>query len=165
MDPRHSDPVCVLTDLVIGTPAFLANLLYKPLAVAMEPVGLNMRGPGVISVAATVAPGLPQRPDPRILNDAIPLFYIGRNLDGFWVTRDADGTVGGIFLRKQSALNFAKRNADSRGCATMFLPERFELGIENKGNPLVAHIATTKRVLTRLLTKLTHFIGAATRRD
>ena len=165
MDPRLSDPVSVLADLAIGTPTFLANLLHRPLAVAMKPVGLNMSGPNVIPVAATVATGLPQRPDPRILNDAIPLFYIGRNLDGFWVARDADGKVGGIFLRKQSALNFAKRNADPWGCATMFLSERFELGIENKGNPLVAHIATTKGVLTRLLTKLTHFIGAATRRD
>ena len=61
--------------------------------------------------AATVMPlvrpasatRLPQRPDPSILSEAIPLFFIGQNRDGFWVARDADGRVGGIFLLKQSA--------------------------------------------------------------
>lgn len=165
MDPRLSNPVSVLAALALGTPTFFANSLHRPHAVAVKPVDLNMCGLGVIPVAATAATGLPQRPDPSILNEAIPLFYIGQNLDGFWVARDANGQVGGIFLRKQSALNFANRNADPWGCATMFLSERLELDIENKGNPLVAHFANTKRVLTRLVTKLTFFIGVATRRD
>ena len=105
----------------------------------------------------------PQRPDPSILSDAIPLFFIGRNRDGFWVARNADGRVGGIFLRKQSALKFADRNAPPVGCAKMFLSGRFELDIENKGNPLVACLGAAKRVLTRLAPRLTAFV--AQRRD
>jgi hypothetical protein len=108
---------------------------------------------------------LPQRPDPSIISDAIPLFFIGRNRDGFWVARDADGRVGGIFLLKQSALKFAHRSAQPAGCATMFLPERFELDIENKGNPLIARVDVAKRVLTRLAPRLTSFRGTATRQD
>jgi hypothetical protein len=108
---------------------------------------------------------LPQRPDPSILNEAIPLFFIGRNRDGFWVARGADGRVGGIFVRKQSALQFANRNAPPVGCAKMFLSGRFELDIENKGNPLVARLGAAKRVLTRLAQRLTAFVGTATRQD
>ena len=108
---------------------------------------------------------LPQRPDPSILSDAIPLFFIGQNRDGFWVARDADGRVGGIFVLKQSALKFADKNAPPVGCAKMFLSERFELDIENKGNPLVARLGAAKRVLTRLARRLTAFVGTATRQD
>ena len=100
-----------------------------------------------------------QRPDPSILSNAIPLFFIGQNREGFWVARDADGRVGGIFLRKQSALKFADRNAPPVGCAKMFLSERFELDIENKGNPLVARLGAAKRVLTRLAPRLTAFVA------
>ena len=106
---------------------------------------------------------LPQRPDPSILSDAIPLFFIGQNRDGFWVARDADGRVGGIFVFKQSALQFADKNAPPVGCAKMFLSERFELDIENKGNPLVARLGAAKRVLTRVARRLTAFVGTATR--
>jgi hypothetical protein len=105
---------------------------------------------------------LPQRPDPSILSDAIPLFFIGRNRDGFWVARDADARVGGIFVLKQSALQFADKNAPPVGCAKMFLSERFELDIENKGNPLVARLGAAKRVLTRLARRLTAFVGTPT---
>jgi hypothetical protein len=125
-----------------------------------------MRAPSIIPpVEPAAATRLPQRPDPSILSEAIPLFFIGQNRDGFWVARDVDGRVGGIFLRKQSALKFADRNAPPAGCATMFLSERFELDIENKGNPLVAHLGAAKRVLTRLAPRLTAFIGTATPQD
>ncbi len=93
---------------------------------------------------------LPPRPDPEILSEAIPLFFIGRNEDGFWVAREADGRIGGIFLRKQSALRFANRSAQPGGCATMFLSERFELDVENKGNPFVAHLAAARRIVSQL---------------
>jgi hypothetical protein len=142
MDARLSNPASIVA---VETPTSCANSLHRRFAVA--------------------ATGLPPRPDPSILNEAIPLFYVGQNLDGFWVARAADGQVGGIFLRKQSALNFANRNADPRGCATMYPSERFELDIENKGNPLIAHVATTKRALRRLVMKLPFFIGAAPRRN
>ena len=58
---------------------------------------------------------LPPRPDPEVLSEAITLFFIGRNQDGFWVAREADGRTGGIFLCKRSALRFANRNAQPEG--------------------------------------------------
>ena len=93
---------------------------------------------------------LPPRPSSEILSEAIPLFFIGRNEDGFWVARESDGRIGGIFLRKRSALRFANRSAQPGGCAIMFLSERLELDVENKGNPLVAHLAAAKRIVSRL---------------
>jgi hypothetical protein len=125
-----------------------------------------MRAPSIIPpVEPGAATRPPRRPDPRILCEAIPLFFIGQNRDGFWVARDADGRVGGIFLRKQSALKFADKNAPPVGCAKMVLSGRFELDIENKGNPLVARLGAAKRVLTRLAQRPTAFIGTATRQD
>jgi hypothetical protein len=78
--------------------------------------------------------------DPGIVNEAIPAFFVGRNKEGFWVARDAKARIGGIFLLENSALSFAKRNSWPAGCATIFPSERFELDLENKGNPLVAHL-------------------------
>jgi hypothetical protein len=88
---------------------------------------------------ATVAAQFPPL-DPGIVNEAIPAFFIGRNKEGFWVARDAKGQIGGIFLLENSALSFARRNSWPAGCATIFPSERFELDLENKGNPLVAHL-------------------------
>jgi hypothetical protein len=78
--------------------------------------------------------------DPGVVSEAIPAFFIGRNKAGFWVARDTKGQIGGIFLIENSALSFAKRNSWPAGCATIFPSERFELDLENKGNPLVAHL-------------------------
>src|ERR1700681_4300153 len=78
--------------------------------------------------------------DPGIVNEAIPAFFIGRNKEGFWVARDARGRIGGIFLLENSALSFARRNSRPAGCATIFPSERFELDLENKGNPLAAQL-------------------------
>jgi len=47
----------------------------------------------------------------------------------------------------------------------MFLSERFELDIENKGNSLIAHFGAAKRILTRLTPRLATFISNAVRRD
>jgi hypothetical protein len=68
-------------------------------------------------------------------------------------------------LLKQSALKFAHRSAQPAGCAKMFLSERFELDIENKGNPLIARLGAAKRVLTRLAPRLISFRDTATRQD
>src|ERR1700674_2665993 len=76
--------------------------------------------------------------DPGIVNEAIPAFFIGRNKEGFWVARDAKGQIGGIFLLEESAVSFARRNSLPSGCATIYPSERFELDLENDGNPLVA---------------------------
>jgi hypothetical protein len=94
----------------------------------------------------------PSRPDPDVLSEAIPLFLIFRNKGGLWVARESEGRVGGVFLRKQSALRFAQRNTQPGGCATMFLSESFELDIENKGKPLLARLG----VATQFLLGLAH---------
>ena len=78
--------------------------------------------------------------DPGIVSEAIPAFFIGRNKEGFWVARDAKGQIGGIFLLENSALSFARKNSQPTGCATIFPSERFELDLENNGNPLVGHL-------------------------
>jgi hypothetical protein len=65
-----------------------------------------------------VSPAL-QRPDSTILNDAIPMFAIGRNKDGMWIACDCDESGWGAFWFKRSAVRFAKRT--SPGCALMFV--------------------------------------------
>ena len=107
---------------------------------------------------------LPPRPSAEILSEAIPLFFLGRNKDGFWIARESDGQIGGIFLRKQSALRFANRNAQPGGCATMFLSERFELDVENKGNPLVARLAGARRIVLRLAQRTAPWVAAMAKR-
>jgi hypothetical protein len=86
--------------------------------------------------------------DPGIVNEAIPAFFIGRNKEGFWVARDVNGQIGGIFLLESSALSFARRNSEPKGCATIYPSERFELDLENDGNLLIGHLGSLKR-LTR----------------
>jgi hypothetical protein len=98
-----------------------------------------------------------RRPGPDVLNEAIPVVFIGRNRDGFWVARDADGKFGGLFWRKQSALRFAKTVA-STGCATVFPQARFELDIEHAGSPLIAHAGSARRFLTRHMRQLIYTI-------
>src|ERR1700733_13161189 len=83
--------------------------------------------------AASTTTQLPRRPDASALSEAIPLFYIGRNKSGLWVVREAAGRSGGLFLFKQSAARFARRQSEPAGCAMMFLAEPFELDIENQG--------------------------------
>jgi hypothetical protein len=95
--------------------------------------------------------------DPGILSASIPAFFIGRNKQGFWVARDARGRIGGVFLLANSALSFARRNSAPTGCATIFPSERFELDLENRGNPLVAPLG----LLLRLTERLRQRIGAS----
>ncbi len=78
--------------------------------------------------------------DPDIVSEAIPAFFIGRNNDGFWVARDVKGRIGGVFLFETSALSFARRTAAPTGCATIFPSQRFELDLENKGNPFIPQL-------------------------
>jgi hypothetical protein len=94
------------------------------------------------------------RPGPDVLSRSIPVVFIGRNRDGFWVARDADGKFGGLFWRKGSALHFAKTNAGPAGCAALFPQDRFELDLENHGNPLLAGLAAAKLFLGRQLRRL-----------
>ncbi len=114
------------------------------------------------AVAADMSAGLARaavrsfdRPGADVLNEAIPVVFIGRNRDGLWVVRDAAGKFGGLFWRKASALRFAQRSAATTGCATVFPRARFELDIENACNPLVVR---AKRALTRQINQFSEAI-------
>ena len=100
------------------------------------------------------------RPDSQVLSTAIPLFYIGQNMHGFWVVREAEGRNGGLFLRRQSALGFA-RDCEPAGCATMFLGEPLELDVENEGNRLIAPITAAIEFTARRLPAVATFVGLA----
>jgi hypothetical protein len=95
---------------------------------------------------------------PRSHSEAIPAFFIGRNKDGFWIARDAKGRIGGIFLLENSALSFAKRHNQPGGCATIFPSHRFELDLENNGNPLALQLGS----LMRLRRRAAAFVGKVT---
>jgi hypothetical protein len=101
---------------------------------------------------SAVAPFL--RPGVEVLSEAIPVFFIGRNREGFWVARDTDGRSGGLFWRREAALRFAQRSAAPARCAMVFPQARFELDIENAGDPLVTCIATARRLLVRQVLRL-----------
>lgn len=95
-----------------------------------------------------------ERPAVDVVSAAIPVVFIGRNRDGLWVARDAEGKFGGLFWRKESALRFAQRCAATTGYATVFPQARFELDIENAGNPLVGHGGSARRIVTRQLHRI-----------
>ncbi len=101
-------------------------------------------GPAPDQPATLTAPFQPLGPE--IVNPAIPSFFIGRNNEGFWLARDVKGQTGGIFLFESSALAFARRNAWPLGCATIFPSERFELDLENQGNPFIAYLRPLMRL-------------------
>jgi hypothetical protein len=109
-----------------------------------------------LNVGESPAPnysGLPtpfQPLDPDVLNASIPAFFIGRDSEGFWLARDVRGESGGIFLLRSSALAFARRISGRAGCATIFPSERFELDVENDGNPLITYLKPLFRLLTLL---------------
>jgi len=121
----------------------------------------SARGPAVRLIAenretAAKAPAkFPQRPDLQALSESIPLFYICQNRHGFWIARDVKGRRGGLFLRRQSALAFARRESAPTGCAIMQLDAPIELDVENQGSriaaPLLAALAGTMIVEWRKL--------------
>ncbi len=93
----------------------------------------------------------PRRPDGGTFSESIPLFFIGRNGRGLWIAREAEGRTGGVFLFKQSALRFAKKNSAPFPCATMVLAERFELDVENRGNRFVPWLGAVLRKAARII--------------
>jgi hypothetical protein len=101
-----------------------------------------------------------QRPGPEVLSEAIPVVFVGRNRDGFWVARDADARFGGLFWRKQAALDFAKTNAAPGGYAAVFPLARFELDMENRGNPLAGSLGIARRFLVRQAQRLARKLSA-----
>lgn len=97
--------------------------------------------------------------DPGIVSEAIPAFFIGRNKEGFWVARDAKGTIGGLFLFKNSALSFAKSNSPPTRCATIHPSHRFELDLENRGNALFPYLGPLKRFAMRARLRIAALFG------
>jgi hypothetical protein len=87
--------------------------------------------------------------DPEVVSIAIPAFFIGHNKAGLWVAREANGRVGGLFLFKSSAVDFANQHSAPARCALVFTAETFELDIENRGNPLIVLADQAKRLLRR----------------
>jgi hypothetical protein len=101
--------------------------------------------------------------DAGIVSETIPAFFIGRNTEGLWIARDVSGQIGGIFLLENSAVSFARRNSRPAGCATIFPSERFELDLENKGNPLALQFASMIRLAKRARQGLAALIGKVTK--
>jgi len=93
----------------------------------------------------------PRRPDAGVLSKSIPLFFIGRNRNGLWIAREAEGRTGGVFLLKRSALRFAQENSAPVGCATMFIADPIDLDTEDHGNPLVRWIDAALSSVNRLI--------------
>jgi hypothetical protein len=106
-----------------------------------------------VSGAAPTA-AWPQRPDPSVLSESIPLVFISRDSDGFWIARRAESQIGGIFFFQHSALRFAQNCGGPARCATMLLSEPHTFDIENRGNRFVAQLRPARRLLRRLALKL-----------
>ena len=103
----------------------------------------------------------PKRPDLTVLSETIPLFYIGQNRHGFWMAREAEGRCGGVFLLRRSAVRFARKQSAPAGCAMMFLNERFELDLENRGSRLVEPIAAAMDMAARRAPAVAAFVAMA----
>ena len=111
--------------------------------------GVSADVPRARLIAPTTRAEFPHRPDRRFLSESIPLFFIGRNKFGLWVAREAEGRAGGTFLLKRSALRFAAKYSAPAGCATMLLNDRFELDVQNQGNPLIVALEGIMRMIGR----------------
>jgi hypothetical protein len=95
--------------------------------------------------------------DADVLNASIPLFFVARDKDGFWLARAASGRVGGLFLLRRSAMAFARRRTWPSGCATVISSEVLELDVQNQGNPLIEYLRPLKRFLMRGLRRMATF--------
>ena len=111
-------------------------------------------------LAAPTTTQLPRRPDASVFSEAIPLFYIGRNKSGLWAAREAAGGSGGLFLLKQSAARFARRQSEPAGCAMMFLAEPFDLDVENQGGRVAGLLCAASEVVARRAPLLSSFVGS-----
>jgi hypothetical protein len=134
------------------------TVIGKRTMIAMQLTGPDLsRRPAPADRPATVTAQF-QLLDPGIVHDAIPAFFIGRNMEGFWVARDVKGRIGGIFLFENSAVSFARRNSQPAGCATIYPSERFELDLEDKANPLVRHLRSLVRLTVHPRRRIAAFI-------
>ncbi len=103
----------------------------------------------------------PARPDFTVLGETIPLFYIGQNRRGFWVAREAEGRCGGVFLLRRSAVRFARKESAPDGCAMMFLNERIELDLENRGSRFAETVAAAMDLAAHRAPAVVAFVGMA----
>jgi hypothetical protein len=103
----------------------------------------------------------PKRPDLSVLNETIPLFYIGQNNKGLWVVREAEGRSGGLFLFRRAAVRFAREQGEAAGCGLMFLNKPLELDIENDGGDIVKPLAAAMNAAKRRAPRLAEFVGTA----
>jgi hypothetical protein len=104
---------------------------------------------------------LPTRPDDTVLSNSIPLFFIGRNQNGFWVARESAGRCGGLFLFRWSAARYARKNGLAGGGATMLVEHSIELDLPNQGSRFAELIATTIDIIRRRAPFVTSLIGVA----
>jgi hypothetical protein len=93
--------------------------------------------------------------DPDVVSASIPAFFIGRNKAGLWVARSTNGRIGGLFLFKSSAVDFANHQSEPARCALVFPTESFELDVENRGNPLIVPAARLLEGAKQLAARLT----------
>ena len=113
-------------------------------AITLSTAGIPMAGQ-----SATVTAQF-QPLDPGVVSAEIPAFFIGRNKEGFWIARDVNGTIGGIFLLENSAVSFARKHSEPAGCATIFPSETIELDLENNGNPFALQLGALMRLRRRV---------------
>jgi hypothetical protein len=129
----------------------------------MAAITFNTAG-GLTAGQSAVVTAQFQPLDPGVVSAEIPAFFIGRNKEGFWVARDVQGQIGGIFLLENSAVSFARRISGSAGCATIFPSETIELDLENRGNPLVRQLGSLMRLATHTRRRIIALAGSLARR-
>jgi hypothetical protein len=104
---------------------------------------------------------LPPRPDASVLDASIPLFVIGQNRNGLWVVRAHQEQCGGVFLRKQAAVRFARGCAGQSGAAVMFVTEPLEVDVDHLRNGLLVPIVAAADAAARAAARVSRFIAGA----
>jgi len=92
----------------------------------------------------------PRRPDESILNRTIPLFFVARDKDGFWIARNADIAFGGKFFFKYSALRFTEYH---NGSAIIMLTGLYSLDTRNTGNRYARQLRPIRRLFRHVASK------------
>jgi hypothetical protein len=140
--------------------AHAAFYVWKPRTTAAKRQGRQYQSSKLRIVPESV-PQLPPRPDSSVLNDSIPVFFVGRNAAGFWVARQAEERCGGLFFLKRSAKRFARNQTSPWGYATVFLDTPLELDAPNQGNRLVRPVAAAVAIAERRVPALVTFLRMA----
>ena len=78
-------------------------------------------------------------PSPTFSAKSIPFFMHGIELAFGLRARQKGARVASFSSRNRLCVS-PRKTAGTRGCATMFLAERLELDVENRGNRLIAWI-------------------------